>query len=178
MNIVTDRSMSIFKKWKWDVAGVVLVAVVGFFVWLGNGSNDATRSDNVALCGAKPTSSESSAIRNLNQDIREARTVLDARSDRVRLVDQNGKSVEYVFSYGRLWRNQECVVRRVRAFHFEYRDGRGNALTNTCSSRPTVETVGYTLRIGEGKKESMAYGRIPMGSVSRSGQALAMVGLH
>jgi hypothetical protein len=107
-----------------------------------------------------------------------ASRVLDIGSNGLRFRDCDGIAREYRFSGGSLWRDRTAVVSRVKAFHFEYRDDRGNLLTCRKDNLQNVRTVTYLIRLETEGPDILAKAGISFTGRSPSTFAYSEAGTH
>jgi len=140
-------------NWKYDTiigSGLLFFAL---FVWMGSRTIDGVAEPQIKGYGGKLPREVTNALEKMNKEFEETRAILFARSDRVLIVDRNRNVKEYSFSYGILWCNDFPIVSGVRAFHFEYRDEKGNLLTRANRNLSAIQRITYIIRVLHGNKE-------------------------
>ncbi len=123
------------------------------FVWMGNKAIHKTSDESLLSIGGSLSSSAQRILRRMNKDIENAQYLLTAEPDRITFLSENEGAKEYSFAYQTLWRNEFPMMGRVRTFHFEYRDARGNLIGRPSENLTSVEVVGYTLCLEKGDQE-------------------------
>jgi hypothetical protein len=142
-------------------AKIAVVFVLAFFLWLGSGSV-SDRGEDVSIKGYGGALSKKVAmvLARMNRDLENARAIVYARSDRVCFVDASKTLKEYSYAYAALWCDDRPVIFGIQAFHFEYRDDRGNLFARAGKYLPSLETVAYTIRISEDDRDVLTNCRV------------------
>ena len=101
----------------------------------------------------------------LNQDLKDIQFIIKAGPEKIVCMGRYNQISEYLFVDGALWHDSSPVISGVSSFHFEYRDRYGNLLTMVERNLSSIETIGYTLRIGSGEGEILTYSRVEVSPV-------------
>jgi len=101
----------------------------------------------------------------LNQDLKDIQCIIKAGPEEIVCMSRYNQISEYLFVDGALWHDSFPVIAGVKSFHFEYRDRYGNLLTMVERNLSSIETIGYTLRIGSGEGEILTCSRVEVSPV-------------
>ena len=114
----------------------------------------------VSSYGGKLPDKVQNVLDRMSANLTQAHHIVTAKSDRLIVAVDQQTVQKYSFDFHTIWNNDYPVITGVRAFHFEYRDRRGNLLTRTEKRLSDVETVAYTIRLEVENKEIMIISRI------------------
>ena len=98
----------------------------------------------------------------MQQDLESSNRLLEAGSERIVFIDRSGNRRGYCYLYGTLWRDDFPALSDVLAFHFEYRDGQGNTTVFGNGNSHSIESVGYTMRIADGRRHILTGSKVPV----------------
>lgn len=163
------------------VAGLCTLIVSGllFTGWMASIAAARNGSNQDRVYGGRMSHKTRILVNRLHEDLKSTDRILCAESDRLRFLDKENETHEFRFLYGALWRDDYPLLTAVKAFHFEFRDGRGNLL-NASRSPDQIAIIGYVLHLTDQGREVMANlsVRIPARDSGRTGTALAAAGLY
>ncbi len=154
-------------NWKYDTIIGLALLLLALFVWMGSKRIDGVKELEIQGYGGKLPREITNTLEKMNKEFEETRRVLFAQPDRIVIVDKDKNVKEYSFSYKTLWCNDFPVIGGVRAFHFEYRDEKGNLLTRANKNLSAIQRVTYIIRVLHGNKEVLT-----SSSVKLSGSSL------
>jgi hypothetical protein len=132
---------------------ISLILCAGFLpilFWVGSRPVDTSGGAGMRGYGGRLSSKAQHALEQMRRDIRDTEHLLYARTNHICLINKDAEAREYNFNYHTIWRNGYPLLPNVRAFHFEFRDGRGNLMTRPETCLSAVRTVAFTIRL-EGK---------------------------
>ncbi len=109
-----------------------------------------------------------SAFQILQNELKDANTLLAAGPDHIQFIDGKNRLREYRYAYRSLWRNSVEVVSGLRGFFFEYRDNRGNLLYRSDRDLGRIESVGCTMRFAEEQGDVVDDFRVILPRISQS----------
>lgn len=146
--------MRMLKYWKIDICGLIILLIIGCFVWLGNKKIDG---NNFHIINHSCLSNQkNNMLEKLKNDFAFMDQILYASSNYLSILTSNNGIINYKYEHGAIWYNDEPLINRVKSFHFEYRDSYGNLLTNFKQNYISIETIGYIIR-RENNKEKIIY---------------------
>lgn len=140
-------------KRHYDILIIGCILCFGLFLWMGNRSPSQSDPSHVKSYGGDLPVRTQTLLERLNEDLNNARHILTAQPGGILFITEHGKEIKYSYAYETLWLNGLPVISSIRAFHFEYRDGRGNLLFRAQKNPNTILTVAYTIRIEVHDKE-------------------------
>jgi|GEM_PF-794163 len=152
--------MAFQRKWHVDLLCTMGVLFFGLFVWVGFQNVDGQENPSIKGYGGRLPEKTRTVLERMNEEIRNTKGIIDARSERIRFLSKSQDVKEYCFAYGILWYNDIPVISDVQFFRFEYRDEFGNLLTRVQNHLLSVTTIVYTLRMGYGNKEVRVSSRL------------------
>ena len=131
-------------------------------VWMSLRALSHSNPTPVRSYGGKLPEKVQNVLERMSTNLTQAHHIVIAQSDRLIVASDQEAVQKYSFDYDTIWSNDSPVITGVRAFHFEYRDGRGNLLTRVEKHLSDVETVAFTMRLEVDNKEIMIISRIPI----------------
>ncbi|MFH1943400.1 MAG: hypothetical protein ABIL68_14965 [bacterium] len=139
--------------------------ILALFLWLGSVRIvDMKKESSIRGYGGTLPDKVVTALARMNRDLENAKAIVYARPDRVCFIDASKTLKEYSFAYAALWCDDTPVISGIQAFHFEYRDDRGNLFARAGKYLPSVETVAYTIRISENDRDVLTNCRVKIPS--------------
>lgn len=127
-----------------------IISLIVFFlclIWKENQALDPPNPSPIHWCGKSNSSQTVKGVNQLHQDLENIQDVLDMNTYRIRIRTRNGQVTEYRFDDTVLWKDFEPLISDVRAFHFEYRDEKGNLLTCRPQYKDRIRRIEYTLSL-------------------------------
>lgn len=141
------------------VGGTLFLAL---FVWMGNRAVDEADTQSLKGYGGRLSQKVMTALERMNSDLEHAKEIVIAGPRLFLFIDGSEELKEYRFDYETLWCNDFPIISGIRAFHFEYRDDGGNLLTRPDKYLSFVESVAYTIRVSQNKKDVLTNYRAKM----------------
>lgn len=123
-----------------------VVPVLTIFLWLGTRESHCSDMGPIKGYGGRVPNDVIRVLTHMVAEIQTASSILDGDADHIEFINSEGVRKSYSFAYGSLWEDQAPIIYYVNAFHFEYRDGRGNYLTRMNYRKQQLNTVGFTMR--------------------------------
>ena len=149
-------------KHPYDFFIIGSIICLGLFLWMGNKPSQVVKPSNINVYGGDLSNRIRNTLQCMNEAINDAHTIVKARPDQVLFITENREVNQYTYAYNTLYYNDNPVISNVRAFHFEYRDDRGNLLVRAEKYLSTVETIGYTVRLMADRREVMINSRVKL----------------
>ncbi|MFO7891989.1 MAG: hypothetical protein R6V04_16805 [bacterium] len=146
--------MRVIKYWKADISGLIILLIIGFFVWMGNKGIDNNHFDKINY--SSESTRKNSMLLKMEKDFESIDRILYATSDHLSIFTTDNEIVNYKYEHEAIWHNGEPLIREVKSFHFEYRDIYGNLLTHFTRNYTSIETIGFIVR-KESKKQKTIY---------------------
>jgi hypothetical protein len=129
-------------------------------VWMSLRALNHPNLTPVQSYGGELPDNVQNVLDRMSTDLMQAHHIITAQSDRLIVASDQQAIQTYSFNFQTIWKNDSPVITGVRAFHFEYRDRKGNLLTRAEKYLSDVETVAYTMRLEVEDKEIMIISRI------------------
>jgi hypothetical protein len=139
--------MSIRARHRIEFGFAGTAAVILLVLLRVNLAAERVSTDTIHCYGGRLSEADRSALESLNDDLRNASDVESIEAQGIRILSRSGKLKEYRLIRGALRRDGEPVLKGIRSFHFEFRDGGGGLLTLRRQNCGYVRSVGYTLRM-------------------------------
>ena len=156
--------MGFFLKKHWLSEIVLLLAgvIATFLLNWRSPAMSQTGARRVKGYGGRLPSAAAAALIQMQRDLESSIRLLETGSDRVVFLDRAGNRRMYQYLFETLWRDDFPVLTDVLAFHFEFRDGHGNAALPGSEHMASIESAGYTLRIAHGANQILAHAKVPV----------------
>lgn len=149
------KKMNLFRRKKMTWIFTLLLGSLLLLGWIGSRAATRMGSRDAGFYGGRIPQRIRILIHQFQEDLQQADRILMARPNALIFQDQEGDEHKYRFQYGALWKDDYPVIARIKSFHFEFRDGRGNLL-NSSSSPHEIVTIGYVLHFENQGKNVLA----------------------
>jgi len=143
--------MRLFKYWKTDIIGLIILLCIGLFLWLGNRSIDNNGVDS--LDHYRVSKQNSIILPKIRMDLEHMDRIINAQSDYLSILTFDDNIIDYKYEYETIWYNGDPLITGVKSFHFEYRDIYGNLLTHFNQDYKSITTIGYLIRKNDKRKD-------------------------
>ncbi|MBN2103876.1 hypothetical protein JW835_07525 [bacterium] len=140
------------------IFGLALILTVILFGF-GRAGN-SNHKDNVQYYGGEVSSRIVGILNEMYSEIQNASTLHIAEPNHLIFENRQGDVFEYSYAYQAIWHNNKPMIMNIHAFHFEYRDYTGHALSTSHSDLLDIRTVMFVLRLQNEQKNILANGRI------------------
>lgn len=137
---------------------------VGLFLWMGNRSSSPSDPSPIKSYGGDLPGRIQTPLEGLNEDLNNVCHIVTARPGGILFITDHGKEKQYRYAYETLWVNDLPVISNIKAFHFEYRDKRGNLLIRAQKNPTAIVSVAYTMRIEIREREILINSRVKIPS--------------
>ena len=151
-------------KRHYDIFIIGSILCFGFFLWMGNRSPSRSDPSPIKSYGGDLPSRIQASLEGLNEDLNNARHIVTAQREGILFITNQGKEKKYSYAYETLWGNDLPVISSIKAFHFEYRDKRGNLLVRAQKNTVAIKSITYTIRIEIHEKEILINSRVKIPS--------------
>lgn len=151
-------------KRHYDILIIGSILCVGLFFWMGNRSPSRSDPSPIKSYGGDLPSRIQTLLKGLNEDLNNAHHIVTAQPGGILFITDHGKEKKYSYAYETLWVNDLPVISSIKAFHFEYRDERGNLLVRAQKNPIAIVSVAFTLRIEIHEKEILINSRVKIPS--------------
>jgi len=143
--------MWLCKYWKADICGLIILLMVGFFLWLGNKKMDDNYIEKINKCYVP--SGQNHILTTMEESMKNMTRIICARSDYISLLTSDNNIINYRYEYEAIWYNDNPLMRGVKSFHFEFRDKYGILLTHFGPNYTSIATIGYYIRKCDDRQE-------------------------
>ncbi|MCK5145160.1 hypothetical protein KAR48_00305 [bacterium] len=146
---------------------IAVLAVAVVFFGLDSQGRDIGQIGMLDVVNGRLPQSNIDKLEWINLEIKNARSILEARLQVVKILAADNCIRQFEFIHGALWVDDRLVLKDVDRFHFEYRDAFGNLLTRADQQRQAINMVAYILNASHHSQSVLGCARIPIRSAAK-----------